>query len=426
MEMRVCSNKYKLTRKIGSGSFGDIFLGENVMTGDQYAVKVENTRTLHPQLYYEYKLYKILQGGLGIPQVHWFGVENDLNVMVMDLLGPSLEDLFNFCKNHFTLKTILMLGEQMLNRVEYVHSKNFIHRDLKPDNFLMGVGPRSGAVYLIDFGLAKKYRDSKTHVHIPYRENKSLTGTARYASVNTHLGIEQSRRDDLESIGFILAYFCRGSLPWQGLKADNKHQKYERISEKKLSITVEQLCKGFPPELASFLAYCRGLHFDEKPDYAYLRKLFRTLADREKITYDCMYDWIVIHLAAKKNSVERPLGDSSTDVSRRPANAIYGPTAANTTTQTGANVGGPATGVGATAAAATTGTSTACVAPTSTTATAANPSSTQVPLSNVSRVNSLQFVQAATTGDPVGNKGEPVSRPPTQHVTAALTTSQSS
>lgn len=166
--------------------------------------------------------------------------------MVIDLLGPSMEDLFNFCGRKFSLKTVLMLADQMISRIEFTHAKNFIHRDIKPDNFLMGTGKKGHHVYLIDFGLAKKYRDHKTHVHIQYKDNKNLTGTARYASINTHLGIEQSRRDDLESLGYVLMYFNKGSLPWQGLKAGTKIQKYERISEKKMSTPVEVLCKGFP------------------------------------------------------------------------------------------------------------------------------------------------------------------------------------
>jgi serine/threonine protein kinase len=123
--------------------------------------------------------------------------------------------------------------------VEFVHSRSFIHRDIKPDNFLMGLAKKANQVHIIDFGLAKKYRDPKTHIHIPYRENKNLTGTARYASINTHLGIEQSRRDDMESLGYVMMYFLRGSLPWQGLKAGTKRQKYEKISEKKMSTPVE-------------------------------------------------------------------------------------------------------------------------------------------------------------------------------------------
>ncbi|CAI9767140.1 unnamed protein product [Fraxinus pennsylvanica] len=212
MEPRV-GNKFQLGRKIGSGSFGEIYLGTNIQTNEQVAIKLENVKTKHPQLLYESKLYKLLQGGTGIPNVRWFGVEGDYNVLVMDLLGPSLEDLFNFCSRKLSLKTVLMLADQMINRVEFVHSKSFLHRDIKPDNFLMGLGRRANQVYIIDFGLAKKYRDSSTHQHIPYRENKNLTGTARYASMNTHLGIEQSRRDDLESLGYVLMYFLRGRRP---------------------------------------------------------------------------------------------------------------------------------------------------------------------------------------------------------------------
>ncbi|KAG5606222.1 hypothetical protein H5410_027714 [Solanum commersonii] len=129
----------------------------------------ENVKTKHPQLLYESKLYRILQGGTGIPNVRWYGVEGDYNVLVMDLLGPSLEDLFNFCSRKLSLKTVLMLADQMINRIEFVHSKSFLHRDIKPDNFLMGLGRRANQVYIIDFGLAKKYRDTSTHQHIPYR-----------------------------------------------------------------------------------------------------------------------------------------------------------------------------------------------------------------------------------------------------------------
>ncbi|MCL7045646.1 hypothetical protein MKW94_022467, partial [Papaver nudicaule] len=230
----------------------------------------------------------------GVPNVRWFGVEGDYNVLVMDLLGPSLEDLFNFCSRKLSLKSVLMLADQMINRVEFVHAKSFLHRDIKPDNFLMGLGRRANQVYVIDFGLAKKYRDTSTHQHIPYRENKNLTGTARYASMNTHLGIEQSRRDDLESLGYVLMYFLRGSLPWQGLKAGTKKQKYEKISEKKVSTSIESLCRGYPTEFASYFHYCRSLRFDDKPDYAYLKRIFRDLFIREGFQFDYVFDWTIL------------------------------------------------------------------------------------------------------------------------------------
>ena len=157
----------------------------------------------------------------------------------------------------------------------------------------MGIGKRGNQVNVIDFGLAKKYRDPKTHLHIPYRENKNLTGTARYTSINTHLGVEQARRDDLESLAYVLMYFLRGALPWQGLKAATKKQKYDRIMEKKMTTPTDMLCRGFPNEFGIFLNYCRALRFDDKPDYSYLRKLFRDLFVREGYQYDYVFDWSV-------------------------------------------------------------------------------------------------------------------------------------
>jgi len=301
MELRV-GGKFRLGRKIGSGSFGDIYIGTNIQTNEEVAIKLESIKSKHPQLLYESKLYKILAGGVGIPNVHWYGVEGDYNVMVIDLLGPSLEDLFNFCNRKFSLKTVLMLADQMINRIEYVHAKNFIHRDIKPDNFLIGIGKKANQVHCIDFGLAKKYRDPKTQQHIPYRENKNLTGTARYASVNTHLGIEQSRRDDLEALGYVLMYFNRGSLPWQGLKANMKKEKYEKIMEKKMSTPIEVLCKHFPCEFVTYLNYCRSLRFEDRPDYAYLRRMLKDLFFRESYQYDFIFDWTILNYQSDKQT----------------------------------------------------------------------------------------------------------------------------
>ncbi|KAF6251528.1 ser/thr kinase [Scenedesmus sp. NREL 46B-D3] len=300
------AGKYRLGRKLGGGSFGEIFLGTNLQTGEEVGIKLESVKARHPQLLYESKLYKILQGGAGIPNLRWYGIEGEYNVMVIDLLGPSLEDLFNFCSRKLTVKSVLMLADQMIARVEYVHSRSFIHRDIKPDNFLMGLGKRANQVNIIDFGLAKKYRDPKTHVHIPYCENKNLTGTARYASVNTHLGIEQSRRDDLESLGYVFMYFLRGSLPWQGLQAATKKQKYEKISEKKSKTAFESLCKGFPQEFVTYFQYVRSLRFEDKPDYSFLRRMFRDLFAKEGWNWDYVFDWTILKYQ-RSNGVERPL-----------------------------------------------------------------------------------------------------------------------
>ncbi|KAK4273030.1 hypothetical protein QN277_021503 [Acacia crassicarpa] len=305
----VIAGKFKLGRKIGSGSFGELYLGVNVQTGEEVAVKLEPVKSRHPQLHYESKLYMLLQGGTGIPHLKWFGVEGEYNVMVIDLLGPSLEDLFNYCNRKFSLKTVLMLADQCINRVEYMHSRGFLHRDIKPDNFLMGLGRKANQVYIIDYGLGKKFRDLQTHKHIPYRENKNLTGTARYASVNTHLGIEQSRRDDLESLGYVLMYFLRGSLPWQGLKAGNKKQKYDKISEKKSSTPIEVLCKSYPSEFVSYFHYCRSLRFEDKPDYSYLKRLFRDLFIREGYQFDYVFDWTILKYPQIGGSSKGRLGN---------------------------------------------------------------------------------------------------------------------
>lgn len=343
MELRV-GNRYRLGRKIGSGSFGDIYLGTNISTGEEVAIKLECIKTKHPQLHIESKFYKMMQGGVGIPVIKWCGSEGDYNVMVMELLGPSLEDLFNFCSRKFSLKTVLLLADQLISRIEYIHMKNFIHRDIKPDNFLMGLGKKGNLVYIIDFGLAKKYRDTRTHQHIGYRENKNLTGTARYASINTHLGIEQSRRDDMESLGYVLMYFTQGSLPWQGLRAATKQQKYERISEKKMSTPVEVLCNGAPSEFATYLNYCRSLRFDEKPDYSYLRQLFRNLFHRQGFTYDYIFDWNMLKFGGSRSQEQDDRRGSHHQHSST-TRAVQGPT---TTTSSRVRSGQEAT-VGATA-----------------------------------------------------------------------------
>ncbi|CAE8614382.1 unnamed protein product [Polarella glacialis] len=219
--------------------------------------------------------------------------------MVMERLGPSLEELLVACKRQLSLKTVLLIAEQLLLRTEAMHSRGFVHRDVKAENFLLGWTSTSRRlVHIIDFGLARPWQNSKTKEHIPYQEGKKLVGTARFASVNTHLGIQQTRRDDLEAVGYLLIYLRRGRLPWQGVgAADGDVQKYERIMDMKMSMKPEEICKGEPAQFATYLKYCRSLGFEDRPDYAQMRKLFKDLLLHQKGVGTCdvaaslPFDW---------------------------------------------------------------------------------------------------------------------------------------
>lgn len=307
----VSSGRFLISRKVGCGSFGEVFAGTNVQTGKAVAIKVELTTARSQCLLAEAKLCKALAGAVGVPYVHWYGVEADCNIMVMDLLGPSLEEMFCICRRIFGLKTVLMLADQILDRMEYLHAKNVVHRDVKPENLLLGLGRKCDQVQIIDFGLATRYKDLTTLEHVPCRQIGRLVGTARYASVSSHMGMELSRRDDLESVGYILVYFLRGSLPWQGIRAGEKQDRYDAIKDKKITLPVEVLCQGVPQEFVIYIRYCRGLAFDERPDYSYLRALFKDLFKTQSYSWDCNFDWKSCHDAEWSSSAWRPEGSAN-------------------------------------------------------------------------------------------------------------------
>lgn len=313
---------YKIEKRIGGGSFGEIFKAVSVATNEVYAVKTEPVDAKMPQLFYECKLYKLIGGGAGVPTIKWCGVEGVYNVMVFQMLGPSLENLMQ-TYGKFSLKSTIMLADQLIQRLELLHNKDYVHRDIKPDNFLMGLNDRKTLLYIIDLGLCKRYRDAHSHEHIPFKEGRGITGTIRYASTNAHQGFECSRRDDLESIGYMLVYFLTGKLPWQGLSIANKDQKYAEIYRLKKTLPLDVLCKGCPAEFQTLLKYVKGMPFATKPDYFYIRRLLRALFLKSGLVLDSMYDWLVPGVQEAKKKKEEDNADGNTNNAIADNNSVH-------------------------------------------------------------------------------------------------------
>ena len=308
---KVFFNKYKCIKKLGEGSFGMIFKAE--YKNEYFALKFENKSSIN-LLEKEANIMLYLKGP-NIPFVKSYDTTEKYNILIMQLLGRSLEDILEERK-YFSLKSVCMLATQMISVLEYIHNKHIIHRDIKPDNFVMGLDDLSQYVYLLDFGLAKKYRSSSTLVHYPMVNKKKLTGTARYASINALKGNEQSRRDDLEALGYVLMYLLRGSLPWQGLQAKTKEERYKKILKKKIDITSYDLCIGFPSEFEKYIEYTRNLEYTEEPKYDILKELFSKVMKRESFKLDYIYDWTTKDELKLRNNISLKTEASSQNHSK--------------------------------------------------------------------------------------------------------------
>ncbi|KAH0829819.1 Casein kinase I isoform delta [Fonsecaea pedrosoi] len=295
LEIRL-GGRYQICRRIGLGSFGKVYMGCDVPKGNVVAIKLEHCSIDPSFLTQEIEIYRQLRAKRGIPRLLWHGSHGEFQAIVFDLLGPNLEDLFQYCDKKFSLKTTLMLMDQLIRRIESLHAVGYLHRDIKPENFLLGTGNQGNVVYMTDFGIATSRSDSPPQITTQKPGNQpqiALVGTCDYASINGHLNVAPAWRDDLESLGYMALYFLHGSLPWQGLQAPNRKERHRLVYERKKAIAVVELCHGLPTEFATYMSYIRGLEDQEKPDYKYLGRLFGRLFSKSGFKYDNVFDWTI-------------------------------------------------------------------------------------------------------------------------------------
>ncbi|CAD8141347.1 unnamed protein product [Paramecium pentaurelia] len=285
---RVYYGRFIQKEKLSAGSFGVVYICQDKVSREYVAMKVEKENNNMLSLDREIQIIEELRGIQGIPKLYWYGNEYNSNCMAMQLLG---RDLSHYLKRYrkFSLKCVCNLAEQLLYIIEEVHKRGVIHRDIKPENILMGRGNDTNVVYLVDFGISKKYKINGQH--IPFQEQKPFMGTTRYASISAHKGYELSRRDDLESLGYVFIYLLKGNLPWQNITSSSDKEKTKLVGKLKIELETKDLCKGLPNEIQRYMDYVQKLKFTSTPDYKYLFSLFQKIAQQQGFQLDRKFDW---------------------------------------------------------------------------------------------------------------------------------------
>ena len=290
--------KYSIKYLISKGSFGEVYLGTNVLNNKDYAIKMERTSKGESLLKEEAYVLLFLKGP-GLPNVITFGISGRYHILIENLLGKSIYNIWLEKEKKFNIKDTCMFAIQALERVEYVHSKNYLHRDIKPANFLVG-NPDQSQIYLIDFGNARKYRSSRTGKHLPFSRNYKIYGTTIFLSLNVLKGIEQTRKDELESLGLVIIYLYKGYLPWSNYKFKDIFQALEKIKAIKENLSMKQLCHGLPIEMFEYMNYIKNMSFEDTPDYRYLQSLFLNILKKIGEKNDLFFSWVDKSIVPKK------------------------------------------------------------------------------------------------------------------------------
>lgn len=316
--------RFRIQSLLGSGGFGDVYRGIQESTKSPVAIKMEKITSRASFVFHEARVMQDIQkkpndGPPALALLKYFGQEGSYRMLIMNLMGRSLEDIHEK-RRRFSLKTTLMLGIQMISRLEFVHSCGYVHRDLKPDNFVLGLNEFKNRIYLIDFGLSSRFLTSEGS-HREEQSGKNFVGTARYASARTHEGFSQSRRDDLEQLVYVLIYLYRGRLPWSGLQIMNRDEKERKIGTLKRAISFGDICRGCPRLFILLLNYSRKMKFDEDPAYEMIRSLMRKELTDRKEPCDYIFDW---DPEAKVPSASSPQQSSTTSPSMEDVLAMQG------------------------------------------------------------------------------------------------------